>query len=339
MSFLENGFLVPPSCPSSDFKACGHGLPSNFCCEQSRTCIPLAANTTALCCPEGGSCELIRPITCNIQVQNATVSPEGPVFTTALNSTLPRCGHDETGASSCCPFGYVCESTSDQSICVLDEDQASYSTLVPSPAPTHTTTISIAMSAFTHAPTHPTATLTAPPSESTAVPASSGGGLSKGIIAGTAAAASISVIGLIAFAWIKRARFKRALHAKTAPVQIVHQTHLYPRGPTPMSHRKSAAPTLPGDIEAPRWEPKSGELRKVPSIDRWSFLKRDAPANPPLADSFSPVELPATPLTYATLQTRVGARASRISRPPPALIPTSRFSTRSGDTAEQPNFF
>jgi hypothetical protein len=90
------------------------GLPSNFCCGPTSSCIVLAGNTTVLCCPSGSSCSTIKAVGCDISLQNVTANPGISLMTTALTATLPKCG------DSCCPFGYTCNSAED---CVLDANQ------------------------------------------------------------------------------------------------------------------------------------------------------------------------------------------------------------------------
>lgn len=103
------------TCSNSSDTQCGSGLPGNFCCPSSETCIVLASNTTALCCATAEDCEVISPITCNIQAQNVTAHPGQPLMTTNLTGTLATCG------TGCCPFGYSCSGAS----CVIDADQDS----------------------------------------------------------------------------------------------------------------------------------------------------------------------------------------------------------------------
>jgi hypothetical protein len=103
------------ACPDPSFVQCTDaGLPDNFCCPQSNSCIPLAGNTTVLCCPEVGICSTIKPITCDIFQQNLTSHPDNTLKTTLLDATLPTC------ASECCPFGYSCGNDSN---CHIDADQ------------------------------------------------------------------------------------------------------------------------------------------------------------------------------------------------------------------------
>ncbi|TQS38040.1 hypothetical protein Golomagni_01462 [Golovinomyces magnicellulatus] len=107
-------FTLKNSCPITEQKPCGAGLPSNFCCSAGEVCMALAGNTTALCCPFGEDCSAILPISCDIQKQNVTAFPDTPVKTKSLNSNMMRCG------SLCCPFGFVCNSARN---CVEYADQ------------------------------------------------------------------------------------------------------------------------------------------------------------------------------------------------------------------------
>jgi hypothetical protein len=103
------------SCPDTTYSPCNAtGLPSNFCCPSTATCIPLAANTTLLCCPTGSDCNQIQPITCDISQQNVTLHPNNPLKTSALSTSLPTCG------SLCCPFGYSCTTGN---VCLKDANQ------------------------------------------------------------------------------------------------------------------------------------------------------------------------------------------------------------------------
>src|SRR5438045_4191459 len=63
------------------------GVPNGFCCSSSAQCLVLASNTTVLCCPKGETCELIAPITCDINQQNVKLHPLAALFTTNLAGT------------------------------------------------------------------------------------------------------------------------------------------------------------------------------------------------------------------------------------------------------------
>ncbi|KAF7545266.1 hypothetical protein G7Z17_g9307 [Cylindrodendrum hubeiense] len=126
-------FLRADSC-DADQVTCPSTLPSNFCCSENTTCKALAGGTTAVCCPEGSSCDLIRPITCNLSEQNVTNRPNASIKTTVFNVALEACGDN-----TCCPFGYSCN---DDSECIMDDDQSK----APSGSETSTTSTTAAPS-------------------------------------------------------------------------------------------------------------------------------------------------------------------------------------------------
>lgn len=102
------------TCGDSSYTQCNQaGLPDDFCCPADHSCIALAGKTTALCCPDGSDCNGIRPIPCDISLQDKSLHPENVVMTNALTGTLPKC------AGLCCPFGYSCDGEN----CILNSDQ------------------------------------------------------------------------------------------------------------------------------------------------------------------------------------------------------------------------
>jgi hypothetical protein len=108
-------FKRQSSCAVAGFSQCS-GAPSGFCCAADSKCILLARNTTVLCCPSGGSCQIIGPLTCDITQQNNTKYPMAELKTTNLTGTLTTCG------SGCCPFGYSC---SGSNFCTMNSNQDS----------------------------------------------------------------------------------------------------------------------------------------------------------------------------------------------------------------------
>lgn len=118
------------TCGSGNLAKCTQtGLPSNFCCDKQSTCIPLAGQTTVLCCPSGpDGCNVIAPIVCDLKLQDPASNPNAQVKTTVLNGKLPSCGNN------CCPFGYLC---GDDGNCIMDQDQ-SKKPQGAKPAPTST---------------------------------------------------------------------------------------------------------------------------------------------------------------------------------------------------------
>ncbi|KAI9731290.1 MAG: hypothetical protein M1818_007915 [Claussenomyces sp. TS43310] len=145
------------SCPTTGDVQCGNGLPGNFCCPSSEVCMVLANNTTALCCANAEDCQLISPITCDMQAQNVTANPGQPLMTTNFSGTLSTCG------SGCCPYGYSCSNGN----CVIDPVNAAQST---SSSATSTATItpllptSTSSSALASTTTSPAASSSAPSS-------------------------------------------------------------------------------------------------------------------------------------------------------------------------------
>ncbi|KAH7152178.1 hypothetical protein B0J13DRAFT_619759 [Dactylonectria estremocensis] len=113
--------LDDSSCPIANYTQCGSQVPDNLCCPDNSHCMILASNTTIVCCPKGSDCGVIKPIVCNVALQDTLDYPKSPIRTIALNASMETCG------SACCPFGYICE---DDSKCVLDDNQDDYSYLM-----------------------------------------------------------------------------------------------------------------------------------------------------------------------------------------------------------------
>ncbi|KAK7719803.1 hypothetical protein SLS64_001984 [Diaporthe eres] len=103
------------TCGDSSYKQCATaGLPDDFCCPSDHSCIALAGKTTALCCPPDNDCTAIRPIPCDVTLQDKSLHPENVVMTDALTGSLPKC------AGMCCPFGYSCDGGGN---CIQNSDQ------------------------------------------------------------------------------------------------------------------------------------------------------------------------------------------------------------------------
>lgn len=104
------------TCGDSSYLQCTNAsLPSDFCCPSDQSCVALAGNTTALCCPKGSDCSEIEPIPCDLSLEDKSQHPENVVMTTALTGTLEQCG------TKCCPFGYSCNGDGN---CYMNEDQS-----------------------------------------------------------------------------------------------------------------------------------------------------------------------------------------------------------------------
>ncbi|RDA92650.1 hypothetical protein CP533_1455 [Ophiocordyceps camponoti-saundersi (nom. inval.)] len=68
------------------------GFDPGFCCPKDSVCVPLAGQTTVLCCPEGRSCDVIKPITCDVREQDPVKKPQAPLKTKLLGVELSTCG-------------------------------------------------------------------------------------------------------------------------------------------------------------------------------------------------------------------------------------------------------
>ncbi|KAK4226154.1 hypothetical protein QBC38DRAFT_238728 [Podospora fimiseda] len=202
-----------------NFKPCaGSGLPGFFCCPNDQICVVLAASTTILCCPQGRSCKKIRPLACDISLQDGQKNPDAIVKTTALKGTLTRCGQE------CCPFGYNCEDGQ----CVMNANQnvapsqsgISSSTRTPTSTSSPTTT-----GTRTGGTTTPTGTKSADnDSTTTATPQQQTGPPIAGIAGGAAAGAVILIIiAVIAFIFLRKR--KSASNSKSgSPLKLSRST-------------------------------------------------------------------------------------------------------------------
>ncbi|CAK7215851.1 hypothetical protein SCUCBS95973_002622 [Sporothrix curviconia] len=152
------------------------GLPGDFCCPTGSVCNVLAGNTTLLCCPDGESCSTINPITCDLSQQDASIHPQAPIKTTALNGVLTKCG------SLCCPFGYNCNGNG---LCILEDNQnaAPLQNVPTTTASTAMTTSTASTTTSTSAAaetTSPAATATTA-AHTTAVQSSAGGAVTVAV--------------------------------------------------------------------------------------------------------------------------------------------------------------
>lgn len=265
------------TCPS-DYKQCGDGLPSSFCCGETDSCLGLADDTTVVCCPEGEDCDTIQPITCNIAGQNASAFPTAAVHTTNLTGELPTCGTNDSGKETCCPFGYECSSNSK---CVRAGSAGSKGSLsVDTSSFTSTLTISSATESATalivaSSPTSvPTSTPTTSPPDDNASPGPSDSSSTKkrtiGIAAGAAAGGLAVIGGIVVLFWVKRRRQQRQHKTNSRPRQSISQ---YSDTPPPL----------------PPKEPHHAPKKKRKSILSWV----------PSVVNRTPAELPATPVSFS----------------------------------------
>ncbi|KAI5461420.1 hypothetical protein BGZ63DRAFT_385815 [Mariannaea sp. PMI_226] len=109
------------SCPFRSYSQCDIQSSDAICCPEDTYCMVLASNTTVICCPESSGCSLIVAITCDITQQDSSKHPTSPVQTIALDKSLEKCG------DKCCPFGYLCNGSGQ---CKLDPNQDHYQYLL-----------------------------------------------------------------------------------------------------------------------------------------------------------------------------------------------------------------
>lgn len=186
----------------SSLSQCGGNFPSAFCCPASTTCTALnddngagGQSTSVICCPEGQDCKFIRPITCDIAQQNATLHPSNAIHTTNLTATLETCG------TECCPLGYTCKSGLCTMIASGSTSASSSSTTSAAPSSTSIST-----------PTGGSVTSGLSPSESASASATSSAGkasggsntgaIAGGVIGGIALGVLLTVLGI----WIWKRR-------------------------------------------------------------------------------------------------------------------------------------
>ncbi len=117
------------TCPISGYTPCNkNGLPGNFCCPSTSTCVAFNDGRSAICCPSGRDCSTIQPINCDLTRQNATAHPSSQLYTTDLTTNMESCGNQ------CCPQGYSCKNGQ----CTVSSGSLTASS-APSSAPTSST--------------------------------------------------------------------------------------------------------------------------------------------------------------------------------------------------------
>lgn len=140
------------TCSLSGFAPCNQdGLPDNFCCPTTSTCVPFNNKKSAICCPRGQTCSIITTISCDITQQNATLHPESQLFSTDLSGTLASCDGDR-----CCPNGYNCQN--DQCIVATSSISASASSTTSTSSSSTSTPKASSSSSFASATTSPAST-------------------------------------------------------------------------------------------------------------------------------------------------------------------------------------
>ncbi|KIV94233.1 hypothetical protein PV10_02020 [Exophiala mesophila] len=155
-------------------------LPGAFKCGSGTNCLSLDNGTSALCCPDGNTCNNIATIPCDVTLQDASKNPDATIFTTRTGDRLPTCG------SKCCPFGYSCIAS--------NRDDNSVCSLILGLSKSGRETTSSASSASSSAPSAPTAssssTAAATSSRSTTSPPTSSSTASTVIASGSSATAT-----------------------------------------------------------------------------------------------------------------------------------------------------
>lgn len=201
------------TCPANFSRCQPETLPPDFCCPPGQQCMALAGNTTLVCCPVEDGCTIIRPISCQISLQDGDKHPTALIKTTALNGVLGHCG-----SGTCCPFGYSC---ADNGICKLDADQdakPSQSSVPPtstSPPATSTGTIPEASASETRSAAGAGHHDGSGAGASTVTPVTTDNpkkGTSPAVIAGASVAAGLLTLALAfaAFLFFKRRNKKKA---------------------------------------------------------------------------------------------------------------------------------
>ncbi|KAK4128832.1 hypothetical protein N657DRAFT_563363 [Parathielavia appendiculata] len=207
-------FTRQSSCAPSFSRCDNPNFPNYFCCPSGQRCITLAGNTTLLCCPEGSDCRRIKPVPCDITLQDGEKNPDAVVKTTALGGTLERCG------TQCCPFGYSCRDGQ----CAMDQDQKPAPIQTNTAKPSATSTSSARTSATSSAESTQTANPTRSADDTSTTSSypdevsSSDSGPPVAAIAGgvTAGLVVLSGAALLAFIFLRRKK-KRESQSRTPP--------------------------------------------------------------------------------------------------------------------------
>ncbi|KAK4105457.1 hypothetical protein N658DRAFT_512901 [Parathielavia hyrcaniae] len=218
----NNLFTRQSSC-APNFSRCGNAnFPDYFCCPSGQICLALAGNTTLLCCPEGSDCQRIKPLPCDISLQDGETNPDAVVKTTALGGTLERCG------TQCCPFGYSCRDGQ----CAMDQDQNPVPIQSNTANPSATSTSSARTGATSGAETTQTADPTSPAGDASTASSSpdevgtSDGGPPVAIIAGSVAAGLVFLvlIAAAAFLLLRRRKQKKEEEKSRTPPKLSRST-------------------------------------------------------------------------------------------------------------------
>ncbi|KPM44051.1 hypothetical protein AK830_g2533 [Neonectria ditissima] len=271
------------TCALEEYSQCGSQVPDDFCCPNDSQCMVIASNTTIVCCPKGVSCDAIQPIVCDVALQDISNHPDAPIHTLALDKSMKRCG------SACCPFGYVCR---DGERCQLDDNQDGYDYLVPESVsePSSSTSTPVSSTALALATSEVSSTTIPEPSSTSTgstEPSNSDDGeedKEKGKIspAGVVTACTVGGVcclaGLGIFIWLKWFR-KR------------------PDSPNTPSHESWGYFSTPGGSTKQLYLARGPDDKFVVTPSTAGFSPPPIPQAPGRRDNYSPVELPATPVS------------------------------------------
>ena len=94
-----------------DLKQCGGNFDPSFCCQAGAICISFNNDQNVLCCPAGNNCRTVMPISCSVNLFNATLFPNNPLHGSKPVKDLAKCGE------KCCPPGFTCK----DGLCLADD--------------------------------------------------------------------------------------------------------------------------------------------------------------------------------------------------------------------------
>ncbi|KAJ4249380.1 hypothetical protein NW762_012231 [Fusarium torreyae] len=264
----------------SDQTSCNSDL-ANFCCPKDNSCMLLAGQTTAVCCPDKATCNSIEPITCDIRGQDQRQFPNAPVKTIVFNLDLEKCG------KGCCPFGYSCEDGQ----CVIDKDQTEVpkgaelpnesSTAVPSAISTATgAPETVSISAAPTSSAEPTETAGADAGASTdsdkdkdedSKPADNSGPATTSIVGGVVGGCIILlIIAIVVFLYVRRQNKRETEKSEKG-------SNIYSYG-----RRSNSDASFGNIISEPISQPNSYRadfILKTPSTQRTSIVPVRQPSN------------------------------------------------------------
>ncbi|TLS30290.1 hypothetical protein PpBr36_02362 [Pyricularia pennisetigena] len=294
------------------------------------------------------------PRSCNIDWLDVEQFPNAPIVSSALDYKLPTCGKESSGAQTCCPFGYSCGQNG--TVCVLDKDQRSlkaekngdYSARIQTDSISSTRPTATATSTGPTDTPSPTTTAFASEHSTEAQTEGDAGkqansstvGIAVGSVLG--AAAMIGVMLCIAWKryWIPES-VSRLGHRHS------QEKHHGPRRFLPSwAHRNlqrdehiDQMPTPP----PPAYAPYHLDLDKCRRVPRRKTVPPSRKAPEPVVQECSPVELPASPVSFSFWSTTRASQRSTffaktrgsMSRPPPRQQPPPR----GPHNPEYPDFF